>query len=163
MRTKISISLSALLLSLTSFSSTTNVVHSFASPENYMILMSSRKSDSSRTSLQRQIVENLIREDEKTEEGRMKWHGHRIRQIVDLDQKTSTVVYSDGYSFKVDLRKESISRETGKNCLTSSRTDPKGVPRALASARARRKDEKDVGTVTVVSEVRPANTGRRPE
>jgi len=162
MRNKFSISLSAILISLTSFSSTTNVVHSFATPENYMILMSTRKSDSSRASLQRKIVENLIREDEKTEEGRMKWHGPRVRQIVDLERKTSTVVYSDGKTFSVDLQNESIEREISKNRIPSD-TASCSVPRALASARSRRRDEKAAGTVTVVRDVRPANIGRRPE
>lgn len=84
-------------------------------------------------------------------EGRRAWHGKLVREIVDTNGLEKVEVYEDGsrFTFPFVLRDSpaAISNRNAQLKVTMS----KGMPKALAAARARRMDEK--ATTNIVNVV----------
>lgn len=93
----------------------------------------------------RRIYDN----DMKSSSGRTRWHGKRLREVVDTNRMTWVTFYEDGTSFsdhaKIITPSDSVRKANAK---LSSAYLTNGIPKRLVTARLRRQSE-SVSNVTV--------------
>ena len=92
-------------------------------------------------------------------EGRRAWHGRLVREIVDTNSMEKVEVYEDGSRFAFPfIQRDSPAAISNRNAQLKV-TMSKGVPKALAEARARRAEEKT--TTNVVNVVTGPGSGAK--
>lgn len=85
--------------------------------------------------------------DMKSSSGRSKWHGKKIREVVDTNSMVKVSLYEDGYSISDKAR---ITTPLDSVIKSNARLSTNGIPARLAAARLRRQtDATTVSNVTV--------------
>lgn len=96
------------------------------------------------------LLNRKYHRDVERPEGRRAWHGKLVREIVDTNGMEKVEVYEDGSRFTFPfLRRDSVAAISNRNAQLKV-TMSKGVPQALADARARRAAEKSTTNVVTV-------------
>ena len=144
-------------------STKTNAVLALASTNNYALLKSDRLIDAvAKLALQKQLAEAALLDAEQTEEGRLKWHGRYVKEIVDVENATATFVHADGTEYVVTFRRVDPSVAVAKaNAKLPMPPMTNGVPVALANARLKRYAEK-LNPVKIETVEKNATGGTRP-
>lgn len=92
-----------------------------------------------------------LEEEEKTEAGRVKWHGRIVAQEINMDKETATFHHADGFSYVVKFQKPSLVEEVKKaNAKLPRPPMTNGIPARLAAARLKRHAEKLTPTNIVI-------------
>jgi len=87
--------------------------------------------------------------------GRSKWHGRKLREVVDTNSMTKVSFYEDG-SFFADKAKITtpIDSVRKSNAMLPRTSMTNGIPARLAAARIRRQKESEAGVSNVTVSVR---------
>ena len=105
-----------------------------------------------------QLINRKYHRDCERGEGRRAWHGRMVREVVSTngEEIVKTEIHEDGQTFTFPARTRSAAANVAAAKARLKTTMSKGVPTALAEARARREQEKNtVSNVTISVE---ANT-----
>ncbi len=92
----------------------------------------------------RQLVTQLYANDMKTVEGRARWHGAKVSDVLDVSNAVRITRFKDGTEFRdpaVTVSNAKTRLEASKKRLKYPVVATNGVPKALANARKRRAAE----------------------
>ena len=121
------------------FAAITNavVLSGVASPSEVAAILSA----SVDTSIPDAYIRNLYERDMASKDGRTRWHGAKVREVVDTNTLTKVSYYEDGTSF-TDAAKVVTPLDSAKaaNAKLPPPVMTNGIPARLANARLRQRE-----------------------
>lgn len=98
-------------------------------------------------------LDRLYQNEMRSPDGRVRWHGKMVSQVVDTNAWTTTYVYEDGERLTFPANKPTPHQAvTNANVRLPRPVMTNGIPAKLAAARLTRQAEKDAGVKTVTIE-----------